>query len=124
MLRGKENQDIPKLNICAGISQTPALNLGFSCFFCFSGGLKSFCFAEKHSKTLCGSLLWAAQIQSCTRQLRFLCNAAVCISAFPFLINALFLQPLATEKTTWNLFSASSGKQPLCGACFLMYLKT
>lgn len=76
-------------------------------------------------KPLCGTLLWAAQIQSCTRQAEFFfCNAAVCISAFPFLIKGSSSQTWAAEKTTCNVFSASSGKKSFCLASFFLYLKT
>lgn len=37
----------------------------------------------KPSETLCGRLLWAAQIQSCTRQAEFLCNACSLYPCLP-----------------------------------------
>lgn len=92
--------------------------------FPFSRRIEILLLCCKPSKTLCGRLLWAAQIQSCTRQAEFFCNAAVCIPAFPFLIKASSSQTWAAEKSTCNVFSASSGKQSFCLASFLLYLKT
>lgn len=91
--------------------------------FTFSRRIEILFLCCKPSKTLCGRLLWAAQIQSCTRQAEFFSNAAVCTPAFPFPIKGSSSQTWAAEKTTCNVFSASSGKKSFCLASFLWYLK-
>lgn len=93
--------------------------------FTFSGRIEILLLCCKPSKTLCGRLLWAAEIQSCTRQAEFFCNAAVCIPCLPLAHQSIFVPDMGSrENHLQRVLSLLWQAIIFCLASFLLYLKT